>query len=228
MAPGLLINTIFMRIICISILLFCQSILFAAKELPPNEGVTAGEIVREMNLTRQNPAVYATYIDEMRSHFNGRFFLLPGQTKLFPKEGFRAIDEAIRFLRAAQPVQPLIVSPGMSRAAADHCADQISGAIGHEGSDRSNPATRISRYGVWTLSWGENMAYGKTSARDIVLALVIDDGISGRKHRKNIFNPKFNFAGAGHGPHARFRTVCSIDFAGGYIEAGRELVARDY
>ena len=36
------------------------------------------------------------------------------------------------------------------------------------------------------------------------------------------------FCRCGYGPHARFRTVCSIDFAGGYIEAGRELVARDY
>jgi uncharacterized protein YkwD len=221
------------RIAAISLALFHATIVLAAKEVPPNEEhVTASAIVREMNLARQNPALYATYVEEIRSHFNGKFFLLPGQTKLFPKEGLRAIDEAIRFLHTTQPQQPLVLSPGMSRAAADHCADQIGGAIGHDGSDRSNPETRISRYGVWTLGWGENIAYGKTSARDVVLALVIDDGIPGRKHRKNIFNPKFNFAGAGYGPHARFRTVCSIDFAGGYIERGREtereLVARNY
>jgi uncharacterized protein YkwD len=217
----------------IGLALFQTTIVLAAKEVSPNEDhVTASAIVREMNLARQNPAFYATYVEEMRSHFNGKFFLLPGQTKLFPKEGLRAIDEAIRFLRTARPEQPLALSPGMSRAAADHCADQIGGAIGHDGSDRSNPGSRISRYGVWTLGWGENIAYGKTSARDVVLALIIDDGIPGRKHRKNIFNAKFNFAGAGYGPHARFRTVCSIDFAGRYIESGREtereLVVRNY
>ena len=232
MAPALLIITIMSRV-TLGLVLLPATVVLAANRISPNEDhVTASAIVQEMNRARQKPALYAAYIEEMRLHFNGKFFLLPGQTKLFPKEGLRAIDEAIRFLRTAQPEQPLVLSPGMSRAAADHCADQIGGAIGHDGSDHSNPSNRMSRYGIWTLGWGENIAYGKTSARDIILALVIDDGIPGRKHRKNIFNPKFNFAGAGYGPHARFRTVCSIDFAGGYIEGGREksreLVARNY
>jgi uncharacterized protein YkwD len=165
----------------------------------------------------------------MRSQFNGKFFALPGNTRLYPKEGLRALDEAVRFLRTAHPEEPLVFSPGMSRAAADHCADQSDGAVGHNGRDRSNPGARICRYGVWTQGWGENIAYGKNSARDVVLALVIDDGIQGRKHRKNIFNPKFHFAGAGYGPHARFGSVCSIEFAGGYAEnrdeTARELLA---
>jgi len=44
---------------------------------------------------------------------------------------------------------------------------------------------------------------------------------------KNIFNPKFNFAGAAFGPHARYRTVCTIDFAGGYAERGESLLAKN-
>jgi len=40
-------------------------------------------------------------------------------------------------------------------------------------------------------------------------------------------NPKFNYAGAAFGPHARYRTVCSIDFAGGYAERAETLVARN-
>jgi uncharacterized protein YkwD len=100
--------------------------------------------------------------------------------------------------------------------------------MGHDGSDRSSPGLRISRYGEWGGGWGENIAYGKTNARDIIMALIIDDGLSARKHRKNIFNPKFNVAGAAFGPHARFRTVCSIDFAGAYAERGQALVARNF
>lgn len=192
-----------------------------------DDAVSPAAIVRELNLARQNPARYAAFAEAMRSEYNGRYLVLPGGTRLFTKEGSRSIDEAIRFLRAAAPMQPLAYSPGMSHGAADHCADQAAGGFSHTGRDGSNPAARMNRYGTWGLGWGENVSYGKTSARDIVLALIIDDGLRARKHRKNIFNPKFNFVGAAFGPHARFGSVCTMDFAGAYIERDdRSRVAR--
>ena len=93
-------------------------------------------------------------------------------------------------------------------------------------------AQRMSRYGTWSGGWAENVSYGKSSARDVVIALIIDDGLPARKHRQNIFNPSYTVAGAAVGPHARFRTVCSMDFAGGYAERGQApadtLVARNF
>ena len=50
------------------------------------------------------------------------------------------------------------------------------------------------------------------------MALIVDDGVRGRDHRRNIFNPNYNAAGAAYGPHARYGSVCSIDFASGYAE----------
>jgi len=181
--------------------------------------VSGPAIVREMNLARQNPALYASHVEEMRGHFNGTALVLPGKTMLRTREGVRALDEAVRFLQTARPQLPLAVSEGMSRAAADHCADQAGGKLGHSGSDWSSPAQRISRYGGWHGRWGENIAYGKRTARDIVLALIIDDGVRGRGHRKNIFNSTFNVAGAAYGPHATYGSVCSIEFAGSFSDA---------
>jgi uncharacterized protein YkwD len=91
-------------------------------------------------------------------------------------------------------------------------------------------AGRMNRYGTWSSSWGENVSYGKMSARDIVIALIVDDGLPARKHRKNIFNPGFGVAGAAYGSHARYRSVCSIEFAGNFVEresAREPLVARN-
>jgi uncharacterized protein YkwD len=194
--------------------------------------VSAASVIKEMNLARTEPALYAGFLQEMRPHFNGNILAMPGRTMLRTKEGAGAVDEAISFLRSTPARAPLALSHGMCRGAADHCADQASGGFGHGGSDRSNPAERMSRYGSWSTLWGENVSYGKTTAREIVIALIIDDGLSGRKHRQNIFNPTFNYAGAAFGPHATYRTVCSIDFAGGYAEAGAEasgtLVARNF
>jgi uncharacterized protein YkwD len=66
--------------------------------------------------------------------------------------------------------------------------------------------------------WAENVVYGRNTAREIVLALIVDNGVRGRGHRKNIFNPTYNVAGAVYGSHAGFGSVCSIDFASGYAE----------
>jgi uncharacterized protein YkwD len=61
--------------------------------------------------------------------------------------------------------------------------------------------------------------------------LIIDDGQRARKHRQNIFNPAFNVAGAAVGPHAQYRTIASMNFAGGYVEQGGpaedRLIARN-
>jgi len=217
---------------------FLSAVLLVSATLPAlasekeDGGTSAAAVIREMNLARENPRLYATFVQEVRSRMNGNALVLPGGTRVRTKEGTSAVDEAIRFLQSVQPVQPLALSRGMSRAAADHCADQADGGFGHAGRDRSHAGERIARYGTVSGGWGENISYGKASARDVVIALIIDDGLPARKHRKNIFNPSYNYAGAAFGRHARFRTVCSMDFAGGYAERGQApvdaLVARNF
>lgn len=174
--------------------------------------ISAPAVLRELNLARENPKLYATFVAESRP--------------LHMIEHGRAVDEAIHFLNKSRPLPPLTLSPGMCHAAADHCAEQVGGQLGHDGGDRSSPGDRITRYGSWSTSWGENISYCQKTARGVVLALIIDDGVRSRGHRKNIFNPKFNYAGAAFGPHARYRTVCTIDFAGGYAERADALVSR--
>jgi uncharacterized protein YkwD len=212
--------------------LVVHPVLAGGEKAGETSGTSARAVIREMNLARQNPALYATFVEELRNAMHGNVMILPGQTRIRTKEGTRALDEAIRFLRSAQPQAPLTLSPGMSRAAADHCADQASGGFGHAGRDASNALGRINRYGTCGGAWGENISYGKSTARAVVLALIIDDGLPARKHRKNIFNPSFTFAGAAFGRHARFGTICSVDFAGGYVERGQApasaLVARNF
>ena len=193
--------------------------------------LSGAAVIREMNLARQHPDLYAHNLEALRGAFRGNILVLPGGTLLRTHEGVAAVDEAISYLHHARPILPLNSSSGMSLAAAEHVADQAGGSFGHVGSDHTNPGERLNRYGTWRVLWGENISYGKASARDIVIALIVDDGQRGRKHRNNIFNPTFNYAGAAVGPHARYRTVCNIDFAAGYAERGRpagdSLLARN-
>ncbi|SRR6266404_277685 len=204
-----------LRILALATLVFPLSFTQAKENAATadNESVSAAAVLREVNLARENPKLYATFVAESRP-----FHMI---------ERGRAVDEAVRFLQKTRPLQPLTLSSGMSRAAADHCAEQVEGQLGHDGGDRSSPGDRINRYGSWSTTWGENISYSRKTTREVVLALIIDDGVRSRGHRKNIFNPKFNYAGAAFGLHARYRTVCTIDFAGGYAERAEPLVARN-
>ena len=109
--------------------------------------VSAATIINEMNLARQNPALYATFVVQTRQNYSGGVCLLPGNVRMGTHEGVRALDDAIRFLRRAKPQPSLALSPGLCLAAADHCREQAGGATGHYGSDGGDPGNRINRYG---------------------------------------------------------------------------------
>ncbi|HEY6188529.1 MAG TPA: CAP domain-containing protein [Pyrinomonadaceae bacterium] len=178
------------------------------------------EIVAEINLARAQPQVYASYLEETKKFYSGNQIRRPGRAVEVTVEGLTALDEAIAFLRAAQPLPPLQVYKGMSLAAKDHSRDLgTSGNTGHRGSDGSTPNIRASRYGDWTNNIGENIVYqAMTSARESVMGLIIDDGIATRGHRKNIFDATYRAAGIAIGERSNLGTLCVITFAGGFTD----------
>lgn len=176
-------------------------------------------VLEEINVARTNPLKYAEFAKDLRKSMAGRMIKRPGKPTILTREGIAAVDEAIGFLRSVQPVTALSPSRGLSMAARDHVRDQgPKGTTGHEGSDGSQINHRADRYGKWTAVIAENISYGAETPREHVLALIIDDGISSRSHRKNIFNPTLHMIGIAIGPHAKFRTMCVMDVAGGYKE----------
>ena len=114
--------------------------------------------MHEINLARTQPKNYAAFLAQLQPHYVGTTLQQPGDMasatgrggSLITHEGVKAVAEAVAFLRAAAPLPPLTVSRGMSLGAKDLVKDQgQTSGMGHQGSDGSSSATRVSRYGRW-------------------------------------------------------------------------------
>ena len=78
----------------------------------------------------------------------------------------------------------------------------ISGKTGHA---RSNKC--INKYSI-----GENCNYGSWTGAGHVIQLLIDKGVSGLGHRKNILDKEFTKIGASIAVHPKYNYVAVIDF----------------
>ena len=181
---------------------------------PPSAGdLLPARIMAEVNEARTDPAAYARKARRLRSLIRGDRIERPGEIAVVTQEGGAAVDEAIAFLERQPVLPPLTANISIERAAADHADDQSStGAVGHTGSDGTRPSERMRRYARWRAT-GEVIAYGPDRAEDVVLQLIIDDGVPDRGHRRILFSPDYTQSGAACAPHPVWRHVCVVDFA---------------
>jgi len=181
------------------------------------------DVILHLNMARTDPARYAhDFIEPRTEYFSGTTYREPEESILLTHEGVQAVDECVSDMEDTEPMNPLVPSEGLSLAALDHALDlSVTGETGHIGSDRSEFAARIERYGQWLITIGEVISYGPATGREIVIGLLIDDGVSDRGHRTIILNPNFRLVGIAIEDHTAYGNVCVVEFAGDYIRAER-------
>jgi uncharacterized protein YkwD len=181
-----------------------------------------GAVAREINILRADPRAYAQSLRALRPRYEGKLLHLDGRDPIRTHEGVKPLDEAIRLLERTKPLPALRWEPGLAHAAEDHAADiGARGVLDHFGAKGESPLDRVARYGVLQGPGGENIAVAFADARLVVIYLLIDDGVPDRGHRKAFVDKRYEQIGVGCGAHARFKTVCVMDFAAGYASLVR-------
>lgn len=108
----------------------------------------------------------------------------------------------------------LVPDERLSAAANFHAQDMGgAGLIGHNSSDGTPMDKRLSKWYPHYMLLGENCDYGYDKAIDIVMHLLVDEGIESLGHRKNILDAQYGKIGVSIQPHKTYRYNCVQDFA---------------
>ena len=155
--------------------------------------------------------------------FKGTILAKPGEYGIQTVEGKDAFLDAIQFLKKQNPVSTLQYDERLERSAKDHVNDLgPKGLASHEGSDGKSIYDRIEKYCEWDKICSENIDLGGRTAEDILVNLVVDDGVADRVHRRILFNEELKFFGCMSGPHKDFGIISVLNYAGGIRNLGTE------
>lgn len=176
------------------------------------------DIVKALNMARQDPQGFAKIVEEHLSNFiDDRKYpdrQKRGNLQIETKEGKAAVIECIEFLKIAPASPPVTGNILLEKAAIDHANDiSIHNTVTHDGSDGSKLKDRVERYARRDGLTGENIDCGNIDGISIIMALLIDDGVPDRGHRANCMNPEYTMIGAALAGHPTYETCCVIDLA---------------
>ena len=160
------------------------------------------DVIFFINLVRINPHKFSVKILKPFISKN------PNYSKRYSKSLFRDLNKAISII-------PLKPTKDLYLFAKNHAKTTgKKGKTGHRSvrgySFEKRTKELIKKYSLV----GENIHYGSNNALEIVIDLLIDDGIKGVGHRVNIMTRNYVFCSVSIQPHKEYVHNCVIDFAG--------------
>jgi len=150
----------------------------------------------------------------------------PNKIQIQMVEGDNVFKEAIQFLKSLPPLKPLQWDENLARSAQEHVDDiGPKGLLLYQSSDGTEPEDRISKYGNYVESLGENIDFGPNDAMGVIISLTLDDGEEERPHRENLFKQDYQKVGIACGHHKTEFQMCVMDFAFDFqpLNAGNEM-----
>jgi len=176
----------------------------------------AQEIFNLINTYRKNPRELAKKLELVRTYLDPDTNILsePNKIQIQMVEGDNVFKEAIQFLKSLPSLKPLQWDQNLARSAQEHVDDiGPKGLLLYQSSDGTEPEDRISKYGTYVDSLGENIDFGPNDAMGVIISLTLDDGEEERPHRENLFKSDYQKVGIACGPHKTEFQMCVMDFA---------------
>lgn len=171
-------------------------------------------ILFELNSCRSNPSKYSSKLANTLRYYKGKVFQRPGYPAYETEEGPENVQSCIKYLKSVRPAAPLQHSEALTKAAQAHVEDLgPKGLTGHDSSDGLDAAARIEKFGQWAGQLGENIDYGNCEGEDIIVSLLVDDGVLARGQRLNIMKREHVYVGIAFGYHSEYDYMCVIIFA---------------
>ena len=181
------------------------------------------ELFIELNNLRKNPKSYIPLIElEMKSlKKNNILKKRDSNLQIQTVEGKDAYIEAINFLQNQEGVPPVKEESRLNSAALDLVKDiGTRGVVSHQDKYGQYVSERIEKYCEWDYSASEVIEVSSKNPKDILISLIVDDGLKNRPDRMTLFNPAYNFVGISCGMHSEYEIVTVIVFTGSIRQKG--------
>ena len=178
-----------------------------------------------INKYRANPRELARHLERLKKYLDTSTNILsePDKIQIQMVEGVDVFNEAINYLRALRPLEPLQWEDALAASAQEHVDDiGPKGLLLYQSSDGTEPEDRITKYGNYLESLGENIDFGPNDALGVIVSLTLDDGEEERPHRDNLFKNDYKKIGIACGPHQTEFQMCVMDLAYDFIPKGQE------
>ena len=176
----------------------------------------AYNIFNLLNQFRANPRQLARHLEKLKKYLDKNTNILsePDKVQIQMIEGEKVINEAIQFLKSLPAIPPLEWDDNLTNSAQEHVDDiGPKGALSYQSSDGTEPEDRITKYGTYIDSLGENIDFGPNDEIGVIVSMTLDDGEVERPHRENLFKEEFKKVGIACGPHKTEYDMCVMDFA---------------
>lgn len=151
------------------------------------------KVILLINLVRTNPALFCeTYLKKHKQKY-----------KVKNTSYYKSL---VKTLKSIHPMSALSPDKSIYEAANSHAiASGKKGSSGHQNFDKRKDQSNCDYF-------GENCSYGYSDAENIVMQLLIDEGVKSLGHRENILNESYSLIGLGIAKHKVWKWNCVIDF----------------